>query len=167
MLEALTLVERTSGDHVSVICEPGTDLPQVAIGAEGTERILLNLVGNARDAIGGRGTVAVRTCRVPIPPGDPALGTGWYALLSVSDDGGGMTTELAARALEPYYTTKAGARGSGLGLPTAAGIARDASGDLRISSAPGIGTTVSVYMPGVRRNGGPLAMPARSRLRFN
>jgi C4-dicarboxylate-specific signal transduction histidine kinase len=74
-----------------------------------------------------------------------------------------MTAAVMSRALEPFYTTKRDDLGSGLGLPTVLGIARDADGDLRISTSRGVGTTISVYLPGIRNNGERLALPARRR----
>jgi signal transduction histidine kinase len=160
---ALPMIERACGPHIDVRCEPDTGLPKVGIPDDQVERILLNLATNGRDAMDGRGTLTIRSSLVPIPPGDPNLGAGWYLRLSVSDEGPGMTSAVMARALEPFYTTKKEDLGSGLGLPTVLGIARDAGGDLRISTSRGVGTTISVYLPGVRDNGESLALPARRR----
>ncbi len=163
IVQALPMIERACGPHIDVRCEPDTGLPKVGVSEGKIERILLNLATNARDAMDGRGTLTIRSSLVPIPPGDCNLGAGWYLRLAVSDEGPGMSSAVMARALEPFYTTKREDLGSGLGLPTVLGIARDAGGDLRISTSRGVGTTVSVYLPGVRDNGESLALPARKR----
>jgi signal transduction histidine kinase len=163
IVKALPMIERACGAHVDVRCEPDTGLPKVGVSEGKIERILLNLATNARDAMDGRGTLTIRSSLVPIPPGDCNLGAGWYLRLAVSDEGPGMSSAVMARALEPFYTTKREDLGSGLGLPTVLGIARDAGGDLRISTSRGVGTTVSVYLPGIRDNGESLALPARRR----
>jgi signal transduction histidine kinase len=163
IVTALPMIERACGPHIDVRCEPDTGLPKVGVSEGQIERILLNLATNGRDAMDGRGTLTIRSSLVPIPPGDCNLGAGWYLRLSVSDEGPGMSSAVMARALEPFYTTKKEDLGSGLGLPTVLGIARDAGGDLRISTSRGVGTTVSIYLPGIRDNGESLALPARRR----
>ncbi|MCU0698681.1 MAG: PAS domain S-box protein [Myxococcaceae bacterium] len=113
------------------------------------EQVMVNLVLNARDALGEGGHVTVRTVEVAAPP-DPvrhALGPGRYVVLTVADDGTGMTPEVKARAMEPFFTTKPPGRGSGLGLATVYGIARQCGGEVFIESATGVGTTVGLVLP--------------------
>jgi signal transduction histidine kinase len=109
---------------------------------------LLNLVINARDALGGRGHIVLEAA--PADPDDPdlpeALAPGSYLRFSVTDDGPGLTPEAARRALEPFYTTKPVGQGSGLGLPSAKGFAEQSGGGLTIRSRPGR-TVVSIYLP--------------------
>ncbi len=103
------------------------------------EQVLLNLCVNARDAMpkGGHLTIAL------VKQADPA-GT---CELQIIDDGVGMTKETADRAFEPFFSTKHRATNSGLGLSTCYGIVKRLDGDLRIESAPGQGTKVSVVLP--------------------
>lgn len=161
VLDSMAMIRRMAGESVAVESELGAQLPRVGIDRPQIERTLLNLTSNARDAIRGRGSLTVRTSLLSIASGDPRLGPGWYVRLSVSDDGIGMTREVIEHAIDPFYTTKAGVDGSGLGLPTVAGIARSAGGDLRIGSIPGEGTTVSVHLPAIASNGDILALPPR------
>jgi PAS domain S-box-containing protein len=107
-------------------------------------RVLLNLVVNARDAVGGSGTICVRTC-TEVLEADDVLGAGSYAVLSVTDDGRGMDAAVAARCFEPYFTTRT--TGTGLGLSSAHGIARQSGGDLRVRSSPGEGAELRLLLP--------------------
>jgi CheY-like chemotaxis protein len=110
------------------------------------DQVLLNLVVNARDAMPQGGVLRLRTAaaspvRTAAGPGAPA------ALLEVEDTGSGMSSEVAAHAVEPFYTTKPGSAGPGLGLSTVYGIVRQMGGRLEISSGPGVGTRVRIELP--------------------
>lgn len=112
---------------------------------------LLNLVANAGDAVLNGGKVVIRTSNVifregAVPPVVDAK-AGAYVMVSVQDTGTGMTPEVAARATEPFYTTKEVGRGTGLGLSQVYGFARQSDGFLAIESEPGAGTTVALYLP--------------------
>ena len=110
------------------------------------ELALLNLVINARDAMPGGGRLALRArneaiaARADLEPGE-------YVALEVSDSGEGMSEEVMARALDPFYTTKGVGKGSGMGLPQAYGFARQNGGTLTLDSRRGRGTTVRLYLP--------------------
>ncbi len=110
------------------------------------EMAVLNLAINARDAMpeGGEVTVAIRPLVID---DDPELKGGEYVELEVRDDGAGMPPETLARAFDPFFTTKGVGKGTGLGLSQVYGIARQAGGIARISSAPGKGTTVRLILP--------------------
>lgn len=97
--------------------------------------VLTNLIFNAVDALPNGGTISVRTRT----EGDAVL-------VAVQDSGVGMSPEVRRRCLEPFYTTK-GERGTGLGLAVAVGVLHRHHGTLRIDSAPGHGTTVSLCLP--------------------
>jgi two-component system, cell cycle sensor histidine kinase and response regulator CckA len=113
------------------------------------EQVMVNLVLNARDAMVEGGTVTVRTAEVQAPPEGlrHPLGPGRYVVLTVADNGVGMTPDVKARAMEPFFTTKAPGRGTGLGLAAVYGIARQCGGDVFIESEPGVGTTVGLVLP--------------------
>jgi CheY-like chemotaxis protein len=83
---------------------------------------------------------------VTIGPGDPVLPPDRYVALSVTDTGQGMASDVAARAFDPFFTTKAMGKGTGLGLSQVYGVARQAGGEARITSAPGEGATVTVLL---------------------
>jgi CheY-like chemotaxis protein len=113
------------------------------------ELVILNLAINARDAIQGAGMVTIETGnRHRGPPAraeEPAEGD--YVVVIVRDTGTGMTPEVQAKAFEPFFTTKGPGAGSGLGLSQVFGTAHQSGGDVQIESAPGEGTSVSVFMP--------------------
>jgi signal transduction histidine kinase len=110
------------------------------------EQVLLNLVINARDAIppGGRIEVGSGLRRVPAGGG---LRPGTYVILSVRDNGSGMTPEIMARMFEPFFTTKPSGKGTGLGLATSQAIARDSEGLILVESTPGAGSTFELLLP--------------------
>ena len=113
------------------------------------EQLLMNLILNARDAL-GRGTIVVTTRhdRQPLPPTSGTAAP--VVVLTVEDDGAGMTVDECTRAFEPFFTTKHG--GTGLGLATAHSIVARAAGHIAIQSEVGAGTTVTVTLPEARHN---------------
>ncbi len=113
------------------------------------EQVLLNLAANARDAMpqGGRLSIVVRTEWIqPDGPTPSPLEPGCYAVVDVSDTGVGMPPEVRERLFEPFFTTK-GASGTGLGLSTVYGIVTQQGGRIDVASAPGCGTTFTLYLP--------------------
>jgi signal transduction histidine kinase len=161
ILASLRLIERALGPGIRVGFASEDALPRVALAAADLERVLLNLAANSRDAMPGGGTVAIRAQTVPVAPGDPHLGTGLHVRITFGDSGSGMSPDVALRALEPYFSTKGDDDGSGLGLAGAHAMIREAAGDLRINSRPGIGTTISIYLPALDAAGEPLALAPR------
>jgi signal transduction histidine kinase len=125
---------------------------RVEIDPDLLEQVLSNLLANARDAMpdGGEVTLAVMPARL-----DSAFGRergvhvlpGPYVRVTVSDSGQGMDAETRARVFEPYFTTKKTGAGTGLGLPMCYGIIKQAGGTIWIESQPGLGTTVTLYLP--------------------
>ena len=146
VLRSRRMLRRLIGEDVhiawSVVEEP---LIVVADPAQ-FEQVLVNLVVNARDSGGSNIRVATSRWR---PQGAEAarLEEKTFACLEVSDDGSGMPPDVVARVFEPFFTTKGAAKGSGLGLATSYGIVRQASGDIRVESAVGQGTTFRVLWP--------------------
>lgn len=123
------------------------------------ELALMNLVINARDAMPQGGTVALsaENAGVVVPGGD--LAPGDYVVLRVEDSGTGMTPEILAKVLEPFFTTKEVGKGTGLGLSMAYGFARQSGGTLRLDSEPGRGTRVELWLPRARAVGEAEALP--------
>jgi len=115
---------------------------------------LLNLAMNARDAMPDGGVLRLEARNITIDAGDagagPALARGDYVLVSMVDSGSGMTPEVMARALDPFFTTKPPGQGTGLGLPQAYAFATQAGGTLVLDSIPGIGTRVDLYLARAR-----------------
>jgi signal transduction histidine kinase/ActR/RegA family two-component response regulator len=126
----------------------------VLVDATQLELVLLNLALNARDAMPLGGTLRIETTNVAITADDAEgegpgeeLAPGDYVAVRVTDSGAGMSEEVRAKAFEPFFTTKCPGEGSGMGLSQVYGFARQSGGGARIESAPGHGTTVSVFLP--------------------
>ena len=137
------------------------DLWYVRVDPGEVDHALLNLVLNARDAMPSGGEVRIETANETFGPGGtPAdLVPGDYARLSVIDTGVGMSPNVLKRAVDPFFTTKPPGKGTGLGLPSAYGFARQSGGCLTIASEVGKGTNVSLYLP---RASGDVPLPAPS-----
>jgi len=114
------------------------------------ENVILNLAINARDAMPEGGTLAIATHDAFVadaPDGVADFLPGPYVLLSMRDNGEGMSESVRMRALDPFFTTKPLGKGTGLGLSMTFGFVRQSNGYLAIESAPGAGTNVVIYMP--------------------
>ncbi|MDX6442595.1 MAG: two-component system, cell cycle sensor histidine kinase and response regulator CckA [Gaiellaceae bacterium] len=114
------------------------------------ERVLLNLLVNARDAIPEEGEITIETGNRELDesyaPYEPNLKAGSYVMLAVTDTGTGMDDATRARIFEPFFSTK-GEHGTGLGLATAYGIIQQAGGFIRVYTKPGYGTSIQIYLP--------------------
>jgi len=114
------------------------------------EQIVMNLVLNARDAIGDDGRVDIRVRRDEVTvERAAALGieTGTWACLEITDDGSGMDRPTRDRIFEPFFTTKASGHGTGLGLAGVQGIVRQHDGSIHVETQPGSGTVMTVHLP--------------------
>ncbi|WP_448584911.1 hybrid sensor histidine kinase/response regulator [Thermaurantiacus sp.] len=139
------------GRHIGLSL-PSRRCAVVHADAGAIERVLLNLVTNARDAIGSRpGHIRIECGRIG-PEAIPAEAQGFmparaYATLSVTDDGPGVPPEHRARIFEPYFTTKPGGQGSGLGLSTAYGLVKQSGGFLLLDPEHRPGARFTVFLP--------------------
>ncbi|MBY3095168.1 PAS domain S-box protein [Rhizobium laguerreae] len=150
------LVQRTLGDSVELrTIIPGRRLSAMADKAQ-LQSALLNLSINARDAMpaGGRLTIEITGVEIDSDYAGmyPAIRSGRYVLISVTDTGTGMTSDVRERAFEPFFTTKPTGSGTGLGLSMVYGFAKQSAGHLQLYSEPGEGTTVRLFLP--RADGG-------------
>jgi CheY-like chemotaxis protein len=125
------------------------------------DQILLNLCLNAQDALGKVGAIRIetgnRTLGETYCAGHAGCAPGDYVMLSVSDDGCGMDQETMSHVFEPFFTTKKLGQGTGLGLATVYGAVKQNHGYIGVDSAPGKGTTFTLYLP---RYEGPAALAA-------
>jgi signal transduction histidine kinase/CheY-like chemotaxis protein len=158
------MLERTLGEQVTFRTELSPEPALVLADPVELDQVILNLVVNARDALGAGGTIDVRTERVELASDDlsnlSVLGPGTHIRLTVSDDGHGMTPEVLEHAFDPFFTTKGRAQGTGLGLSTVYGIVQRQGGHVVAHSTPGAGTTIEVLLPaGVPVDALPAAEP--------
>jgi len=148
--ECVGFIRRVTGENIEVelALEPGI-LP-IVVDRSQLHGALLNLTINGRDAMAGGGRLTISTGRAA-GKGDsgklelPEMGP--FATLVVADSGVGMSAQVTRRAAEPFFTTKAPGKGSGLGLSMVYGFARQSGGRVSIQSCPGAGTTVTLYLP--------------------
>ena len=132
------------GVELTIACAPDVGLVQAA--PQEIERILLNLVVNARQAITGAGTITLVTSNAQVDHvGEEEIGPVPYVMISVSDDGTGIDEETRARLFEPFFTTRED--GTGLGLAIVYDIVARSHGHVQVESEPGHGTTFRIYLP--------------------
>jgi PAS domain S-box-containing protein len=148
---SLKMLRRLIGEHVSLSWHPGADVWPVRIDPVQVDQILVNLIANARDAIGEAGAVVIHSENVPTSSTFMYAGLpmGEYVRLAVVDNGKGMDADTQSHLFEPFYTTKAAGRGTGLGMASVDGIVRQNGGMITVASEVGRGTTVNVFLPRV------------------
>ena len=146
----MTLLSRTLGTMISVRLQAADGLWNVLADAGQVEDALLNLVINARHAMRDGGNLIIECFNETVSEHElseqSSLRPGDYVVLSVSDDGMGMTKDVLEQATDPFFTTK-GTEGSGLGLSMVFGFASQSGGHLCIYSELNVGTTVKLYLP--------------------
>jgi two-component system NtrC family sensor kinase len=148
LLDFRQLLERAASEAVKVVYSLAPQLDPVQLDPGHFEAAILNLVGNARDAMPNGGTIRIATRNVAQAPSEnPDLPPGAYVRIVVADNGSGMDPATAAKAFEPFFTTKEIGKGTGLGLSQVYGFAKQAGGDVRILTAPGRGTAVKLLLP--------------------
>ncbi|WP_380069626.1 PAS domain-containing protein [Dankookia sp. GCM10030260] len=151
LAEARDLLQQAIGAGVRLELDAAPGIWPVLVDPHRLEVALLNLAVNARDAMAGSGTLhlAVRNLTPgdadPLPPGTAAGQD--YVAFRLRDTGPGMPPEVLARATEAFFTTKPRGHGTGLGLAMVRGFVQDASGSMRITSPPGEGTLVEIWLP--------------------
>lgn len=145
------MLSRTLGEHVTVSTHLAPEAWRVMADPSQIEDALLNLAINARDAMPNGGKLIVETANVTFSEDDAHaagdLSAGDYVSLVISDTGTGMTQETAARAIEPFFTTKEVCQGTGLGLSMVFGFVKQSRGHLVIYSELGFGTSIKIFLP--------------------
>ena len=167
------MLSRLLGEDVQLRIVPESSLGAIKADPGQIEQVIMNLAVNARDAMPRGGHLTLQTANVELPrssgttpecgalqrsnatapeaqrrPGKgAAMGAapGSYVKVSVSDTGSGMDPEILKHVFEPFFTTKAPGKGTGLGLSTVYGIVKQSGGEIEVQSAPGKGTTFSIY----------------------
>lgn len=144
LAEMLDLVEYSAGQRVAVVLEPAAEPMWVNVDRGQLENAVLNLALNSAAAMPGGGTLTLAARREPAADGVAAPHA---IVLSVIDTGCGIAPVLLDKVIEPFFTTKAAGEGSGLGLSSVYGFARQSGGDLQIHSEVGQGTRVELWLP--------------------
>lgn len=155
------LLHNVVGKRIAVELYCAPDTRKVVMDATEFELAILNLALNARDAMPEGGKLRVSALNASprqtegLPPGD-------YVAIEVADEGHGMDASIAERVFEPFVTTKPVGEGTGLGLAQVHGFSKQAGGAVRVQSAPGQGTTVTMLLPAGGRTALPDAAPRKA-----
>jgi PAS domain S-box-containing protein len=145
------LLHRTLGEHIELKWSLAPDLWTAFTDANQLESAILNLAINARDAMPDGGLLTIEATNIHLDAAHASrqddVDPGDYVVIGVSDTGSGMSSDVVARAIDPFFTTKPVGQGTGLGLSMVYGFAKQTRGHLRIFSEVGHGTTVKLYLP--------------------
>jgi two-component system cell cycle sensor histidine kinase/response regulator CckA len=161
--DLLPLATRLAGPSVTVSADALDPAAWIAADSGQVEQVLFHLVVNARDAMPHGGTLTLRVeCRRVAAPLRHRFGTiepGDWVTLEVRDTGCGMTEPVLTRLFEPFFTTKDPGQGSGLGLATVYGIARQLEGHVMVDSRPHAGSAVTLWLPALAPIAGERSEP--------
>ncbi len=161
--EMMGLIRASIPKTVSLELESPKDLWPVYGDVRMLEQVLVNLVTNAKDAMGERGMVRISLRNVTLEEGEERPGvphpSGRYVAMSVADDGVGMSQDQIDHAFEPFFTTKPAGQGTGLGLPIVYGIIKEHGGWVEVESALGKGAKFTVF---VQADPGKQALSSRT-----
>ncbi|MFZ5586440.1 MAG: PAS domain-containing protein [Thermodesulfobacteriota bacterium] len=149
--QEVKLLERTLPKMIALQTALAPDLRRVDADPVQMEQVILNLAGNARDAMAGAGRLVIETSNVILDEefsrAHHGLKPGPHVWLRVSDNGRGMDAATIKQVFEPFFTTKRPGEGTGLGLATVYGIIKSHGGHVAVYSEPGVGTTFNIYLP--------------------
>jgi len=147
----IDMLRRTLGESIAINASLALDVYMVEVDPGQLENAILNIALNARDAMGGAGTLSIRTTityldepRV-MPTRTAPIGT--YVMIAIRDTGKGMPSDVMARVFEPFFTTKEIGKGSGLGLSMVYGFVVQSGGYVEVDSQPGAGTEFRISLP--------------------
>jgi CheY-like chemotaxis protein len=157
------MLRRVVGEDIRLVTTAGAGLGRIRADPGQIEQVLVSLAANARDAMPRGGGLVVETANVVLDVAyaraHPEILPGRFVMLSVSDTGEGMDAETQDHVFEPFFTTRAGGKASGLGLASVLGIVQQSGGSISISSRLGLGTSCKIYFPRVEDDS-PLVAPA-------
>jgi two-component system NtrC family sensor kinase len=134
VLEVKELDFKTS--NIETVRDYQDDLPWVMVNRNQMDQVMLNLLNNAKDAIGRNGTITVRANQAD-----------YWVCIDIQDTGQGMTREVMENIFMPFFTTKGVGKGTGLGLSISYGIVESLGGRIEVKSVPGKGSTFSIFLP--------------------
>ena len=147
----LNMLHRLIGENIDMLWKPGKSTWPVKMDHSQIDQILANLVVNSRDAISDTGKITIESQNIEFDEQYCADHTGFvpgqFVMLAVSDNGCGMDKHVLDNVFEPFFTTKEIGQGTGLGMPTVYGIAKQNNGFVNVYSEPEQGTTVKIYFP--------------------
>ncbi len=162
--QAVSLYSHSLPRHIELESDGADREVRVRGNQTKIEQIILNLAINSSEAIGesqGKVTLSWRQVAAPSPSATPqvTIRPGGFVAVSVADDGSGISQEDLGKIFDPYFSTKIGARSSGLGLSSVWGILKELGGSIEVESTVGEGTCFTVYLP----IAGPSDLAARDR----
>ena len=149
--EHIRMLTRLIPENIELRFNAG-DIGCVKADPSQVQQVLMNLIINARDAMSNGGQLAIETGDAELDAGHPLADqaqSGKYVMVSVSDNGCGMSAETKSHIFEPFFTTKEQGKGTGLGLAIVFGIVKQSGGQIFVHSEPDIGTTFKIYFPSV------------------
>ena len=156
VIETMDMIRSTVPASIDVRFLPAEGLPMIEADSTQIQQILINLILNAKDALGGNGHIIISTrigSDMQAVNGTPTSGVE-YAILEVEDNGVGIPRDVLHRIFEPFYTTKEVGKGTGLGLAMVYGIIKKHNGFIEVTSALGEGTKFSAFLPVTAKSGG-------------
>lgn len=146
LARTLFLLENQSQfQNIKIVKDLDKSLPEVPVDIQQLNHVFMNIVLNAADAVGGHGTIEVRTRRSD---------SGEMVVVEIADDGPGIPEPLLPRLFEPFFTTKEEGQGTGLGLSVAYGIIQDHQGDISARNRPQGGALFAIELPLQRKDQG-------------
>ena len=141
------MMRRVLGPSARIVTDIDPSLWSTVADPDQLNNVLLNLAINARDAMGGNGTLLIRAGNAAGAALPPGVAAGEYVFIEVADTGKGMPPEVMQRAFEPFFTTKPVGQGTGLGLSMAYGFVKQSGGEMVLESEVGRGTSVRIFLP--------------------
>ncbi len=154
--DTVKTLTRLIGENIHLLYIPQKELWKIKVDPAQMNQILVNLAVNARDAMPNGGKMTIETGNVHLDEAYCRLNVeaipGPYVQLAVSDSGSGIEKDAMSHIFEPFFTTKSIGEGTGLGLATVYGIAKQNGGFINVYSEPGEGTTFKVYFPRVEED---------------
>jgi len=150
--ETVAMLHSILGDRIELVAVLDPALGIVRADGGQMQQVLLNLALNARDAMPDGGTLTIRTTNAEVGAGglfSRELEPGPYVVLSIEDEGSGMTPEVLDKIFDPFFTTKDVGKGTGLGLSSAHGILKQSGGHIEVASEPNLGSSFHCYLPAI------------------